>query len=604
MGAQGSPREETAPLKENLRLLRIAASFLKARVRGKLLAAMVPAVGLMLLTGWLGNVPALLLGRVLDQVVEGTATSFAHVWPPLLLVFGSLAARELFTWLRRLLVETAATKLERDEFVEVVGHLLRVDLLEILRQRTGGLNLKMDRSVEGVVKLVKLFFMDFLPISITAGIAIYLVFAVNMFVALIMLGAASLAAMVTWWQILSQKGIRLELFRAKEGINAKLVELLWGIDYVRASGSVDAEVANARSLADRFREKEFRHHRSMMTFDAGKNLVEGSGFVAVIALGAWLAATGSVSKGEVLTFAMLYGSVSAPLRELHRIVDEMFEAVLRVNDLAVLYALPLDRGLLGRTPPLSASAGPIISCRELSVSFSASSSAGRAAALSGVTVTIERGESVGVAGPSGSGKSTFARVILGLLADYEGSAVVFGSEVRELDKRGLARLIGYVPQTAFLIHGSISDNVLYGADEGRFAETDVSAALEAAQLEEWEVNAPVLEQGRNLSGGEKQRLVLARVLIGGAELLVLDEATAALDSASERLVQRAIENVVRDRTAIIIAHRLSTLRHVDRVLVFSDGAIVQDGSFAELAEQAGLFQQLLHGQDAAENVEA
>ncbi|KKW42735.1 MAG: YwjA [Candidatus Magasanikbacteria bacterium GW2011_GWA2_56_11] len=578
-----------------------ALGYLISRLGRMRLIAFSMAFLLMLAAGWLANLPAILLGQILDRVVESSATAFADVAPVLWFILLSVIGREVAVWIRKYIVENTATRVERDEFVGVIGHILSLDLSRLMRERVGAINVRIHRSIEGVVRLLKLLFLDFFPAIITAGIAIYLAFTRNWVMALVMVGAGIFGALVTLLQIVSQKGIRLELFSAKEGIGAKVTELLLGIDYVRASGMREYETTAAGELAESLRAKEFRHHRFMMSFDAVKQLAEGAGYVIVVALGAWYASRGLVSKGDVLTFAMLYTAVAAPLRELHRIVDEGFEAILKVRELVNLRQLPTDPGLAGSGCPKTKAPAPLIETNQLSVNYTDTldETENRHPALVNLTVAIKRGEKIGIAGVSGSGKSTFVKVLLGLIPTYTGSVRVFGQEIKNLDKLALSKLVAYVPQRPFILHGTVRQNVEYGTALTNVPATTLWQALQSAHMETrvralpGGLDAMIAEQGRNLSGGEQQRLVLARVFLKGAPLVILDEATAALDNQSEAFVQQAIESLGQDSTVIVIAHRLSTLQGCGRILVFDNGQVIQEGTFKGLSEREGNFRSLL-----------
>lgn len=607
MEVNAKPQQEANPAvtanQEIPKLVKGSLHFLGARLRGARMLGMILAFGLMLGAGWFANVPALLLGGLVDQVSRsGPISSFLNVAGPLLLISLAILGRELFAFLRKLIVEGVATAVERDEFVRVIGHLLSVDLRSIAGEQIGALQKRIDRSIEGVIRLLKLTFLDFLPTAVVAGVAMYMAGSRHVYILLLMIAVSVAGTLLTMAQVRSQKGIRIELFRAKEGISAKVVELLLGIEYVRASGARRSEVSYSKGLARDLRAKEYRHHKWMMSYDAAKQLIEGAGFVGVIALGVWLAARGDASTGDILTFTVLYTSVAAPLRELHRVVDEGFEATLKVDDLRRLYELETDVGLQGRAKvpdTRSGRSGPAISCRDVTVTMSRQGNV-KEDVLRKVNVEIVPGATVGIAGPSGSGKSTFAKAVLGLISHYEGVLKVLGEEVREIDKENLAKHTAYVSQAPFVVSGTVRKNATYGMEADAVTDSSILEALRAAQFSDQflhrlgGLDGAIHEMGRNLSGGEKQRLVLARVLLKNAELVVLDEATAALDNVNEALVQSAIDTMARGATTVlVIAHRLTTLRNVDRILVFEEGAIVQDGSYASLAAEPGLFRQLL-----------
>ena len=310
---------------------------------------------------------------------------------------------------------------------------------------------------------------------------------------------------------------------------------------------------------------------------------------------------------------MLYVSVSRPLRDLHRTVDEGFEAALKINDLAEIYARALDPGFPGNMAPIKQSNKPIISCCELTVTHKRSDGTSYTA-IDGVNFEMMPGERIGIAGASGSGKSTFMKVVLGLNSNYGGTCQVFGADIRSANKAALATFIAYVPQWPHLFKGSVRDNVVYNTGAAALVTDDhIWDALAKAQVADKVKSLPdllegdVAEQGRNFSGGERQRLALSRLFLKRHELLCLDEPTASLDTVSENLVQEAIAKLTTGKSALVIAHRLNTLRSMDRIVVFESGRIVQVGTYDQLVERPGVFKTLVEREtshqdnDASEN---
>jgi len=421
----------------------------------------------------------------------------------------------------------------------------------------------------------------------------------------------AVSVLITFLQIRSQQGIRVNLEQLKVRMGARMVELLNGIDYIRAMGLRRRETRTVERFAEDFRETEFRHHKFMMGFDAAKQLVEGMGFLLVMALGFWLAYRRQLSTGEILTLTILYRSATLPLQQLHRIVDHGHEAVVRLAQLIALYDMPCDEACppAGWQVPDSGAAVAVVA-ENVSFFAPAAEGDGRSAILDRVSLRVGKGQKIGLAGLSGSGKTTLIRIILGLLADYEGSLKVFGAEARGIDKERLAALIAYAPQKPFILSGSLRDglNAVAAGDAG-YADERMLQALHKAQLDDFlhrhkdSLDYDIHEQGRNMSGGEQQRLMLARIFLRDAELVILDEATSALDMKTEAALQNSLQQAMTGKAMIVIAHRLSTIQWMDRIYVFEAGRVVQEGTYQALATSPGLFQNML-AQQATESVAA
>ena len=238
---------------------------------------------------------------------------------------------------------------------------------------------------------------------------------------------------------------------------------------------------------------------------------------------------------------------------------------------------------------------PAVSVHNLSFAYQGSDDV---ITLDGINLTIKNGESIGIAGASGCGKTTFIHILLKLIHGYTGEVSLFDQGLQAISREELASKIAYVPQKPFIFSGTIRDNILYGCQQTVTDEALLDAARNACILDEIQeslggLNGLVSENGNNLSGGQRQRLALARVMLQTPQLIIFDEATSALDNTNEAIIQQNIERIFRQKTIITIAHRLTTLKNADRILVFDAGKIAQEGGFKSLSETKGLFQDFL-----------
>lgn len=567
--------------------------------RGMLAVAAV----LMAVTSGANTAVALLLGSLVDQIKGGIEEEQrAALYRGTLWILGSLAviyvARELLHVLRRALVENSCTRINRDMQLRVVGHTLRVDLVSLGTEKVGALHGRIFRSVDGLVRFVRLMFLDCLPAFFTGLFAIGVTLSKQPLLGIVMLGVIPLSVYLTMRQLKSQKGVRLQLMRDCENIDGMVVEQLNGAEYIRVADTYPQEMRRLQRCADQRRGREVRHHFQMSLYGCAKALNEGFFHIAVLGLASYFAINGKISFGDVLTFSVLYLNVMAPLNEVHRIIDEGHEACLRVGDLMQLLVEPTDASFKSVTPSaVSLHVGqPIIRAENLLVSYLTPEGKLKQA-LDNVSLTIRHGETIGIAGRSGSGKSTWVKVLLRLLHPDQGRVELAGRSLDAIDRRSLAGLVGYVGQTPFVFSGSIADNIAYGNGNVTLDEIQRAAALANLHQEILEMpggySAAITERGQNLSGGQRQRLALARILLKRPPLLILDEATSALDNISERHLQRSLGITNADRTTILIAHRLTTLKDCDRILVFDDGKVVQTGTYDELVEADGVFAELV-----------
>jgi ATP-binding cassette subfamily B protein len=212
------------------------------------------------------------------------------------------------------------------------------------------------------------------------------------------------------------------------------------------------------------------------------------------------------------------------------------------------------------------------------------------------SLSVKAGEKVGLVGPSGGGKTTITRLLLRFMDIQDGSIKIDGQDIRDIKQQDLRRAIAYVPQDPLLFHRSIKDNIKYGKPDA--SDDEVVAVAKKAYAHDFIKDLPqgydtlVGERGVKLSGGQRQRVAIARAMLTNAPILILDEATSALDSESEKLIQKALWELMKDKTALVIAHRLSTIRHLDRIIVLDEGRVIEQGTHQALLQEKGLYARL------------
>lgn len=564
-------------------------------------AALLVAIAIMAIGAWANAVIPVQLGDLATSMEKagraGKAWSIRDAEPYLVWIMLLFLTREIMQIVRRYLVHNACTHIEKDVTVRVIGHLLQLEFSALSQDRVGELHGKLRRSTEGLVQLLRLTFMESAPAVFTAIFAIVVAFRRNAEMGMIMVGIIPVAASLIVWQIMSQKGIRIDLMNTKNQVDGTVVELLGGIEYVRAANAERRETARVAEIAESVRAKEIKHHFAMSLFDAGKAVNEGLFQITIIGVAIILASQHRVPIGEIVTYAMLFGNVLAPLRDVHRILDECHESSLKAADLLDLLCQQADPSFGTpdqRRPPLQRGA-PLFVVENLHVDYDAKGDHPRPA-LNGVTMTIRVGETIGLAGRSGSGKSTWLRAMLRLVHSTGGRIQIGGDDIRTVSREAISRLVAFVSQTPLLFAGTIADNIAYEMPEAT-PNAIRDAALRAC-IDEEIMDMPggygawVSERGSNLSGGQRQRIALARAFLKNPPVFVIDEGTSALDTISERRIQLALDTARGDRTIIIVAHRLSTLRDTDRIFVFAKGTIAETGSYEELLQNDGVFAEL------------
>jgi ATP-binding cassette subfamily B protein len=601
------PPAEPPPLRRfaaELRELVGTAGVVWGMVESRHRWALIGAVVVMSVGGAANTGLSILSGKIVDRVTHGLTGGesrdavFEAVAALLGGVAGLILARESLQVLRRFLVENTCTRIERHLSVRVIDHIMQADLTRLTHEKVGVLHGRIFRSVAGFMRLLRLSFLDFFPALVIGLMAIGTAVYKQPVLGLVMLGVIPCSVGLTVWQLMSQKRVRMTLIRVNEGMDGTVVELLGGLDYVRVANTRDQEVKRVAKAAELKRAKEFGHHVAMSFFGSGKAMVEGLFHVGVLALAAYYAVNEWIAIGDILVFSMLYLNAMAPINEIHRVLDEGHEASLRVADLRGLLNLPVDQSFrtAAHKDARLDDAAPVVKAEGVKLEYALPN--GKAfSALNGVDLEIHPGETVGIAGKSGCGKSTWLKVLMRLIHPTAGRVWVKGVPLEDVSRETISHLVGYVGQNPFVFAGTIEENICYGA--GKWLPDDVRRAAMRAGIHH-EILAmpngydtPVAERGQTLSGGQRQRVALARVFLQNPPVLILDEATSALDTISERRVQMAIADARKDRTVILVAHRLSTFADADRILVFDEGRIVETGSYGQLIAGNGLFAELV-----------
>lgn len=562
---------------------------------------------IMILSAGLSQMTPTAIGWLTDDILSHERISFLKVIPFLVFILIVNVVNELIKILRRVMVEDTATKTEKKARGMVLVSLLRAPLSYFKENMTGNIHGRLNRCLEGTVRLEKLVFMDFAPAifnSIAAVITIFCTLPVVL--VLPMLLVIPIGTAIVFRQISTQRGIRVELLETKSAMDGTIVELLNGIEVIRIADSVNLEAGRFDKKSEYLRKKEMRHHVQMAKYDCFKFINEAVFTVLMIGVSTFLATRGVISVGSVLTAYLCFNQLLTPLKELHRILDELSESLVLAEDFFRMMELPCDfsyalpeKKVAGdslRESGMGNTSKNSVSVRDLVFSYNQEETV-----LDHISLDIPQGSFVGIAGPSGCGKSTFIKALC-KMEQYEGEIHIDGKNLADLSRKEIAGIIALVPQSPFLIAGTIYDNICYGL-EGEIARSEVEQAAKKAYIYDFIQSLPeqfdtyVAEGGGNLSGGQRQRIAIARIFLRKPKILILDEATSALDNTSEKHIQMEIERLKEEdhMTVISIAHRLTTLKNCDRILVFDKGDIAESGKYDALIEQNGIFSDMYYG---------
>ena len=374
-------------------------------------------------------------------------------------------------------------------------------------------------------------------------------------------------------------------------LNAAIEDNLLGIRVVKSFANEDYERERFETGNQRFFDAKKAAYKYMSLFHGGIRFFDGVMYIAVIVIGAAFLLHGKITPGDFMAYLLYIQTLIASLRRLVEFTEQFQRGVTGIERFMEIMDEPVEIADKPGAVPLRNVRGSV----EFSnVSFRYSENG--KTVLSHIDLTVSPGENVALVGPSGGGKTTFCNLIPRFYEAVEGTISVDGQDIRDVTIESLRQNIGVVQQDVYLFSGTVGENILYGKPGA--SREEMEEAARAAGAHDFISALPsgydtyVGERGVKLSGGQKQRIAIARLFLKNPPILILDEATSALDNESERLVQASLDRLAKGRTTFTIAHRLTTVRGADRILVLTENGIEESGTHAELMEKGGIYYRL------------
>lgn len=543
--------------------------------------------------------PPALIGAAVDVVVKKEDSLIAHwgitdVFEQFLvlsflslIIFGLESVFEYaYSWLWRNLAQV----IQHDLRVDAYSHLQELELAYFEERSTGGMMSILSDDINQLERFLNDGANEVLQVATTViviGGAFFILAPSVAWMAMLPI------PFILWGSIAFQRRLapRYAEVREKVGLlNGQLSNNLTGITTIKSFTAEDYEIGRIRAESQAYRQSNRRAIALSSAFVPLIRMLILLGFMALLLYGGMEAVAGTLSVGTYSVLIFLTQRLLWPLTRLGETLDQYQRAMASTNRVMNLLDTPIEMHSGNISLPVAQVKGHL-ELRDVTFAYH-----GRSAIIEHLSLDIPAGKTIAIVGSTGSGKSTLVKLLLRLYEVQGGTITLDDIELRDLKLKDLRSCIGLVSQDVFLFHGTVAENIAYGTFDATLAE--IMAAAKIGEAHDFIMQLPqgydtiVGERGQKLSGGQRQRVAIARAVLKNPPILILDEATSAVDNETEAAIQRSLEKIIVDRTTIAIAHRLSTVRNADCIYVMEYGKLVEQGRHEELLEQLGIYASL------------
>ncbi|WP_346236406.1 ABC transporter ATP-binding protein [Niabella insulamsoli] len=472
----------------------------------------------------------------------------------------------------------------------------RMSFFTAAENQSGKLQTRIDRGVESLTRLVQNFFIDILPLFCNSILALVIMFMANVYVGLVAITILPAYFYVSARQAKKLQGVRRQLRRGRENKSNGLLNLIESITVIKSFVREDVEEKKQLAIQQQLTDDQLYTRKTNFTYDGIKTFVEQIGVVLIIILTAYLVLDHQISIGAIMLHIMLFNNVSSPIRQLHRIYDEVNDAFIYAE---AYFQIIEDDDAIEQTGASKVRAlDGHFEMRHVSFTY-----ANGTKALHNVSLSIERGKTTALVGLSGAGKSTILNLLNKFYEPDSGEILLDGEALKEYDNSSLRSDIGLVLQKNHIFKGTIEDNIRYGKIDASFDE--VAHAATQAYLHDQIMELPLQYQSdaQLLSGGQQQRIAIARLFLKDPPIIFLDEPTASLDAIATEQIKNSLDAVKQNRTVVIISHSISQIIDADMIYVLKQGRLVESGRHETLMNNDNVYREIFEASARSLNIE-
>lgn len=519
-------------------------------------------------------------------------------WTVMGIIFAAYALRALMYYIITYWGHTFGVRVEADIRSDLFEHIQELSFGYFDRNRTGQLMSRLTADLFDITELAHHGPEDIFISAVTIVGSLIVMFTIQWRLAIVIALIIPVFFIVVWKCRASMADASLKVKQRTASINADIESGLSGIKVAKAFGNEETELDKFESSNDRFKNSKSDYYKAMGRFNASMEFFMCILSAAVIAVGGWLIMKDRLNIIDLITFSLYVTTFVNPIRKLSNFAELFANGTAGLRRFVALMRIEPDIKDAEDAEDLKDVKG------QIDINGVRFSYENGPEVLHGIDMHISPGEKIALVGSSGGGKSTLSQLIPRFYDVTEGSVMIDGKDVRDVTQKSLHDNIGIVQQEVFLFADTIYENIRYGRADATDEEIR-EAARRAEILDDIEsmpdgFDTNVGERGAMLSGGQQQRIAIARIFLKNPPVLILDEATSALDSVTEAKIQETFEKLTAGRTAVIIAHRLSTVRGADRIAVIEDGNIIEMGTHDELIAKDGAYAELERTQALAE----